>query len=469
VSLGVSDVSVVGDGIELVSHVSLAVEPSKPLTLLGETGSGKSLLAQAIMGTVPRGLTVSGHVSVHGDVQAADDQQARRKYWGRTLAVLPQEPWSALDPTMRALPQVGEVYQRVRQIAGGRPSANVRAAEDLAALHLSDAGRAFPFMLSGGMAQRVAFAAARAGGGDVLIADEPTKGLDADRRDGIVSMLRSHLEQRGTLLTITHDVSIARALGGAIAVMLEGRIVEQGPAVMVLASPTHTYTRRLLAAEPSAWPERSARASGELVLSARGVAKAFGERRLFSGIDLDVRAADLIAIIGSSGSGKTTLGGVLLGLVASDEGVITRPGQAPAWKYQKLYQDPVASFAPRATLRMLLEDVVERHGREWSVVEQLLQRVRLSHMLLDRRPDQVSGGELQRFALVRVLLIDPVVVFADEPTSRLDPITQQETLELLVETAADRGCALILVTHDHVIAEKLGARIVALGAIGSPS
>jgi peptide/nickel transport system ATP-binding protein len=282
----------------------------------------------------------------------------------------------------------------------------------------------------------------------------------------VVSMLRSHVDEGGTLLTITHDVSVARALGGTIAVMLDGRIVEHEAADRLLTHPRHPYTQRLLAADPNAWPQRTPRVAGDLVLSAQRVAKGFGARRLFANVDLTVGAGELVAITGPSGSGKTTLGNLLLGLIAADAGVIVRPQQAPPWKYQKLYQDPVASFAPRATLRTLLEDVVERHGREWSAVDGLLRQVRLSATLLDRRPHEVSGGELQRFALVRVLLIEPVLIFADEPTSRLDPITQQETLELLVDTAADRDCALILVTHDHVIAEKLGARIVSLDTLG---
>lgn len=464
-SLAIDDITVSSGDIVLVKQVSLSVATATPLTLLGETGSGKSLLAQAVVGALPRELTVTGSVSVLGDRHRAADQEARRHYWGRTLALLPQEPWTALDPTMRALPQVAEVYERVQRV-GDRRASEMRAAADFEALHLTGASRAYPFTLSGGMAQRVAFAAARAGGGTVLIADEPTKGLDADRRSSVVSMLRSHVEQGGTLLTITHDVSIARALGGTIAVMLEGQIVEQGPAERLLTSPHHPYTKRLLAAEPRAWPPRSPASGGTVVLSAKGVAKRFGGNRLFSNVTLDVRAGDLTAIIGPSGSGKTTLGNVLLGLVAPDEGVVQRTTDAPPWKYQKLYQDPVASFAPRVSLRVLLQDVVERHGRDWLDVEKLLQRVRLPSSLLDRRPDQVSGGELQRFALVRVLMLDPVLIFADEPTSRLDPITQQETLELLVDTAADRGCALILVTHDHVIAEKLGATILPLEALG---
>lgn len=153
---------------------------------------------------------------------------------------------------------------------------------------------------------------------------------------------------------------------------------------------------------------------------------------------------------------------MLLGLIAPDQGTVARRASTSPWKFQKLYQDPVASFAPRATLRRLLQDLVRLHGRDWSAVERLQRRMRLGADLLDRRPDQVSGGELQRFALVRVLLLDPVLVFADEPTSRLDPITQQETLELLVESTAERGCALLLVTHDHVIAEKLCSRVVSL-------
>ena len=460
--LDVANLTVAVADVALVRDVSLRIRASQALTLLGDTGSGKSLLAQAIMGTLPPELRAAGRVAIMGTEYDAADRTARRAQWGHTVALLPQEPWTSLDPTMRSLPQVSESYKHVRGVDGGWPSARRQAARDLSALGLPDANRKYPFMLSGGMAQRVAFAAAVAGGATLLIADEPTKGLDPERRTHVIAVLRSILETGGSLLTITHDVAIARALGGTVAIMLEGAIVEQGPAETVLSQPQHEYTRRLLASDPDTWHTRGASGSSQLVLTGRGLSKRFGARTLFTDVSIDVHAGERIALTGPSGSGKTTLGGILLGLVAPDRGVVTRTTAGQAWEYQKLYQDPVSSFAPHLTIRRALLDVVARHGRGWVAVERLLRRVRLGPELLDRRPDQVSGGELQRFALVRVLLVDPVLLFADEPTSRLDPITQQEILELLVETTEERGCALVLVTHDARVADALCSKTIAL-------
>lgn len=460
--LEVQHLSVRAGQTELVHDVSLAIAEGQPLTLLGETGSGKSLLAQAIMGTLPTGLDATGRVVIAGDSTNASAAADRRHLWGRSLAHLPQEPWVALDPTMRALPQVSEGYARVRGVEGSAARARELALADLTALTLRDAGRKYPFMLSGGMAQRVAFAAARAGGASVLIADEPTKGLDAALSSDIVAILKGALERGGTLLTITHDVSMARALGGQVAVMLNGALVEQGSAADVLTSPRHEYTIRLLAAEPAAWPVRHSITNGSPVLTGRGLSKHFGTERLFGNIDLEIRSSERLAITGPSGSGKTTLGNTLLGLVSPDAGTVTRAADIAPWRFQKLYQDPVAAFPPRLTIRLALEDLVARHRLAWERVESLMQRLRLANDLLDRRPDQVSGGELQRFSLVRVLLLDPVLIFADEPTSRLDPITQQETIDLLVETTAQQQCALLLVTHDQAIAANVAGHSLTL-------
>lgn len=316
-------------------------------------------------------------------------------------------------------------------------------------------------MLSGGMAQRAAFAATRASGGRLVLVDEPTKGLDATLRDSLVELLQGVLAEGGALFTITHDVHVARALGGTVAVMLDGRIVERGPATQVLSAPAHDYTRRLLAAEPERWPPRTPAPIGAPVVTATGLAKSFGTHRVFADIAVTLHAGERLAITGPSGSGKTTLGNVLLGLVAADRGGITRRPGRPTWKYQKLYQDPVAAFAPRATIRQSLADVIALHHLDWGTVDAYMQRLRLAPDLFDRRPDQVSGGELQRFALARVLLLEPDVIFADEPTSRLDPISQQETIDVLVHEAARAGAALMLVTHDPAIAANVGQQVLA--------
>ncbi len=166
---------------------------------------------------------------------------------------------------------------------------------------------------------------------------------------------------------------------------------------------------------------------------------------------------------GPSGSGKSSLGDILLGLLKPDAGQVQRATGISIHRYQKLYQDPPAAFPARATLKQSLADLVALHRLEEVRIAPLMQRLRLAEHLLDRRPDQVSGGELQRFALLRVLLLDPVFLFADEPTSRLDLITQQETVELLVELARERGCALLLVSHDTALIEKTCDRTISIG------
>jgi len=462
--LEVRNLSVQAGATAVVRDASLQLDASQKYTLLGETGSGKSLLAQAIMGNLPAGLSSSGSIAVFGETSAADEPMKRQRLWGHSLALLPQEPWLALDPTMRALSQVAETYQKVGRVPDGVKGARRRASADFSSLGLAGAERKLPGALSGGMAQRTAFAVVRAGGARLLIVDEPTKGLDAGLRDGVVSMLKQVADNGGAVLTITHDVAAARLLGGTIGIMLDGEIVEQGPADQVLAQPRHDYTRRLLAADPESWAPRTQPAPGPPVLTAKGLSKRFGEQQLFADLDIEIASGGRVAVVGPSGSGKTTLGGMLLGVVPPDSGSVSRRPDVPAWKYQKLYQDPIAAFAPRVRLRTSLRDLVSRHGLQWADVEKWMERTRLRASLLDRLPDQVSSGELQRIALVRVLLLKPVLLVADEPTSRLDPITQQETIYLLAECLADLGCALVLVTHDAAIAGNIASRVLTLSA-----
>ena len=201
----------------LVDAASFSLHAGEVLTLLGESGSGKSLLAQAVMGTLPADLIARGLLRVGGRESRADDPEQRRALWGRQMVLLPQEPWSALDPIMRAHAQVAETHRLVRGLPAALASRQATA--DLVRLGLGADASKYPFLLSGGMAQRVAFAATTASQAPVLIADEPTKGLDYAMRDQVVELLRSALAAGGALLVITHDVAVPRALGGQVAVM----------------------------------------------------------------------------------------------------------------------------------------------------------------------------------------------------------------------------------------------------------
>lgn len=463
--LSAEGISVHAGGECLVRTASLALHAGRPLTILGETGSGKSLLAQAIIGTLPPGLRAEGRVKVAGQVLDPGQPAAFRALWGRQIGILPQEPWLSLDPLMSAAAQVSEGHALVR----GLPWAQARAAaaRDLAQLGLVQAGRQRPDQLSGGMAQRAAFAAARAGGARIVIADEPTKGLDADRRDEIGRLLLAGTAAGGGLMTITHDLALARALDGDLVVVREGRIVEQGRAAQVLAHPQDEYTRALIAADPSAWPHphpqpQPHEVAGAPILSARDLTVMRGGRVLISNCDVELYPGQIVGIWGPSGCGKSTLGDALLGLVPLAGGTVTRAPGCAAVRFQKLYQDPPSAFPGSVTLGRALADLVARHGLDRRRIGALLDRLRLSPRLLQRRPDEVSGGELQRLALLRVLLLDPVFLFADEPTSRLDLITQAEVTRLMVQVARDTGMGLLIVSHDADLLAKVADQVIRL-------
>ncbi|GGG62427.1 ABC transporter ATP-binding protein [Kocuria dechangensis] len=464
------DVQVTHEGRTLVDVPRLTLRPGRAVTIVGESGSGKSLLAHALMGSLPHALHATGEIHLGPDRSSLTDTRARRKLWGRRLALLPQEPVLALDPTMRVHHQVAEGHPRFLHGRRGRAEALELAGTRLAGLGLGGTEQAYPHTLSGGMAQRVAFAAATIGGAEVLIADEPSKGLDTGSRDALARLLTRHVDQGGSLLTITHDLDLARAVGGTLLVMRQAGIVEQGPTEQVLARPAHTWTQRLLAAQPRRWtpPWRDTTpdpAAGTTLITGSGLRKAYGARPLFSGLDLEIAAGERLSLTGPSGCGKTTLGGILLRLVPPDAGEVRHhPGLAEG-RVQKLYQDPSVAFAPRVPIRTGLRDVVRRHRADPARVHLLLERLGLDPALLDRRPGEVSGGELQRLAIIRAMLVEPRVLFADEPTSRLDLLTQEETVGCLMDQVVEHGAALVLVTHDLDLAAAVADRQVSLDGI----
>lgn len=474
--LQVSDLAVVTTDAQatvLVEATSFTLHQGQVLTLLGESGSGKSLLAQVIMGTLPAGLSARGSIRVGAQESPAARGERRRALWGKQLALLPQEPWSALDPTMRTHAQVTETYRLVRGLSA-QESVD-RATRDLAQLGLAPASRQFPFQLSGGMAQRVAFAACTASGAPVLIVDEPTKGLDSDLRDQIVGLLRQVQAAGGAVLVITHDIGVPRALGGQVTVMRQSRVVETGASHDVLNAPQQAYTRALLNADPTRWPDSPRCASdtaartvdAQPLVEGCGLTQRFGPNILFECLSLRLHPGERLAITGASGSGKTTLGNIVLGLVKPTAGSVARRKGLHPQAFQKLYQDPLAAFAPRVRLCTALQDLMNRHRLPPFILPPLLNRLGLDETLLQRLPDQVSGGELQRIALARVLLLQPALLFADEPTSRLDPISQQQTMALLTSTLAERGGAMLLVTHDATLARKVCERRVCVGSTES--
>lgn len=310
--LAVKGLSVHAGGKALVRDVDLRVAAGECLVVMGESGSGKSLLAHAIMGDLAPGLVARGEVSVAGERIDALTQDERRAFWGKRIALLPQEPWLSLDPLMRVESQIAETHALV----AGRDwaDANSRAAKDLGRLGLSASARQLPFRLSGGMAQRVAIAATMAAEAGLLIADEPTKGLDADACAGVAASLRAQMEQGRAVVVVTHDIGLARALGGRIAVMRNADMVETGDTRNVLSAPRHDYTKMFVAADPAKWPRPVAHTGGAPVLRGESLSAARGAKTLFEAVDVTLACGEIACVQGPSGGGKTTLGAVLLGL-----------------------------------------------------------------------------------------------------------------------------------------------------------
>jgi peptide/nickel transport system ATP-binding protein len=460
--LNVQDLSVrTASGISLFEGANLTLNAGERLTVVGESGAGKSLLAQAIIGALPAGLSAHGQVEIAG--HATNGKKAlTQPLWGSTVTMLPQEPWSALSPLMRMLPQVAEAARYAQSQSWAQ--ALQAAQERLAQLGLSQAGQQWLHQISGGMAQRVGIAASGLAGASLLIADEPTKGLDSTAVQQVAKLLLGMQGAGQALLTITHDLDLAQQLGGQLMVMQQGQVVEAGDAQAVLSKPQHAYTKALLAAQPRHWRPLALPVPSETqqVIAAQGLAKAFGANKLFASIDLSLKRGEIMAVSGASGCGKSTLGNMLLGLVQADAGKIERAA-LPNWKFQKLYQDPPAAFSPHRQIGAALQDIIARHSLDASKIEPLMAQLKLHSGLLARLPAQVSGGELQRLALLRLLLLEPAFIFADEPSSRLDVITQQQTMSLLCEAAQSNGCAVLLVSHDAHLAKVCSHQHLSLG------
>lgn len=351
-------------------------------------------------------------------------------------------------------------------------------------------GRRYPHELSGGQRQRVAIAIAVACGPDLLIADEPTTALDVTTQAEILRLILDLRARTGlAVLFITHDFGVVRDIADHIVVMQKGEVVEQGDAAKVLRTPTHPYTRRLLAAVPALESHRSTLPSDlPVVLELEGITKThFVRRRLLGstrpatqalrGVDLTLRAGETVALVGESGSGKSTLGQIIAGLVERDAGIFRLSGETigrsrdlftrerrPA--VQMVFQDPRSSLNPRHSIRRILTEPLRQASVSKAEadrrMEELLFRVGLDPSSADRKPHAFSGGQRQRIGLARALMLGPRLLVADEPVSALDVSIQAQVLDLLAELQRGLGLAMLFITHDLRVAARVADRIAVM-------
>jgi peptide/nickel transport system ATP-binding protein len=490
VALSVRDLSVsLPKGMErafAIENVSFDLKRGQILCIIGESGSGKSVTANAIMGLLPKVIRVSsGAIQLDGTNIVGLAADKLRDLRGRVVSMIFQDPLSALNPLMTVGAQIDEAI--AAHGIGTSKSRRDRAIELLTEVGLPDVQlmyHQYPFRLSGGQRQRVMIAMALALEPAILIADEPTTALDVTTQAQILKLIRDIQRRKGmSVMFITHDFGVVAEIADSVVVMEKGHIVEQGSAAQVLRSPSHPYTRRLIAAVPHLTGEDRVpleAASKEPILKVEGLVKTyrsgsalFGSQRIVPAVNqvsFDLAPGRTLGVVGESGSGKSSLGRLLIKLLDSDDGRILFEGRDVAKLseaefrplrplIQMIFQDPFASLNPRSTVGRILTVGPVAHGMPYAKACEKA-RALLSHVGLDagafgRYPHEFSGGQRQRIGIARALMFKPKLLIADEAVSALDVSIQAQILKLLDQIQQETGVSMIFITHDLRVASQI--------------
>jgi peptide/nickel transport system ATP-binding protein len=515
--------------VKAVQHVNISVAKGETLGIVGESGSGKSVTSYAVMRILDRaGKIAEGSVMFSGiDVKAASEA-AMRDLRGREVSMIFQNPRAALNPIRKVGDQIEDVLrQHVQQAAvGDRGEKAIEALEQVRIARPRERYHAYPFELSGGMCQRVVIALALACNPQLLIADEPTTGLDVTTQKAVMDLIVELTQRRGmSTILITHDLGLAAAYCDRVVVMEKGRVVETATSVDIFANPQHPYTRKLMRATPRVGvslrdllPEEEAAAlpqvttpdstgAGEMAKPLLLVDKLVKEyprqgatallSKLFSrkppvepeifravdGISFTVGHGESVGLVGESGCGKSTTSMMVMRLLDQTSGRIVFDGEEiggimpnafarlPLRKsIQMVFQDPTDSLNPRFTAARAIVDPIlqlgDIRGRDAlrARCEELATRVGLPLNLLDRFPHQLSGGQKARVGIARAIALHPKLVILDEPTAALDVSVQAVVLNLLQDLKASMGMSYLFVSHDLNVVRLLCDRVIVMRA-----
>ena len=463
------------DHAPVLKAVDLTVAPGETLGLVGESGSGKSMTALAIMGLLPEGANASGDIAFEGRNLLTLDEKALCTIRGKEIGLIFQEPMTALNPLKRVGDQIAESFMLHEGLAYADALIHARALMDRVGLETIPATR-FPYELSGGQRQRVVIAIAIACKPKLVIADEPTSALDVTTQAQILQLLRDLTRESGAaLLLISHDLAVIASMADRIAVMKSGSIVEQGSARDFFTSMQHPYSRSLLAAVTHQPSRQARRLERDPFLEAKNCSRLYQDNSIFGrhkntvtavdNVSLTISAGETVGLVGESGSGKSTFARALLGLDPLSAGSLMLDGRtlnlnhaadrsALRRKVQLVFQDPYSSFDPRRTIGWsiaeplgLLDEVLSKTEVEQRVQHGLSQ-VGLTPDFAGRYPHEMSGGQRQRAALARALIIKPDLIVLDEPVSALDVSVRAKILDLLAELQAQNHVAYLFITHD---------------------
>ena len=526
-----------GEDVVASQQINLDLIKGQVLALVGESGSGKSVTAMGALGLLSANALVSGSAVLDCCRQNQELVGAAREILDQTrgehVGVIFQEPTTALDPLFTIGDQIAEAIAIHGEGKGKRTTARQRRAVRTQVLNaLSRAGLggdqreteriadSYPHQLSGGQLQRACIALATANNPSVLIADEPTTALDVTVQAEILDLLRQLASEGVAVLLITHDMGVVADVADAVAVMRHGRIIERGDVRTIFASPSHDYTRQLLAAVPRLNSLRGGAGSGADTgadVSGAGLAKvaavnsddaaskgdgvAFrvgdsaqslvhienldvvyrnGRRQMHAvrGVSFDIARGQVLGLVGESGSGKSTIAGTLTGLVPIHSGSVQVDGLEVAGASGRklrgvrsqtgiVFQNPASSLNPRRSVGASIGQPLQLHtnltnAQRRQRVNELLEAVRLPASMAQRYPHEMSGGQRQRVAIARALALQPQLLIADEPTSALDVSVQAVVLELLASLQHELGFACLFVSHDLAVVEQVASQVVVL-------
>ncbi|SFI72114.1 nickel ABC transporter ATP-binding protein NikE [Amycolatopsis sacchari] len=490
-NLGITYRTAAGE-VEAVREVNLRLEPGDTLGVAGESGSGKSTVAMSVLRLLPKSARVSGEILLDGeDVTAMRWGRLRAVRWSEASIVF-QGAMHALNPVRSIGTQIAEPIRLHAEKPPGDAEVKARVAELLEQVDLP-ASRAgdYPHELSGGQKQRVMIAMALACRPRLIIADEPTTALDVIVQAQVLQLLSKLVaEQRLGLIMISHDLSVLAATCARIAVMYRGELVEEGPGKELMATPRHEHTRALAAAFPTVGdpasrfapatssplpPEPETRPEQDVLLEARDLRVSYGDIAAVAGVDLQVRAGEIVALVGQSGSGKTTLARTLLGLQKPTAGQVLYRGSPLTERGLKAYrrqvqlvlQDPASALNPGHTVYEAVAEGPRIHGlpgdERQRVVEALeAAELRPAEQFLSRLPHELSGGQRQRVVIAGALALEPSVLVADEPVASLDASVRGEILGLLLRLRRELGLAGLVITHDLGLAWNIADRVAVM-------
>ncbi len=503
--------------VTAVRSVNLQVAKGETLGIVGESGSGKSVTSYAVMRILDRaGRIVSGGIEFGGMQLHDAPEDMMSDLRGREISMIFQNPRAALNPIRTVGKQIEDVL--IRHAQATHEQAKAKAIEALERVRIRDAARryhAYPFELSGGMCQRVVIAIALACKPQLLIADEPTTGLDVTTQKAVMELVRELTRSEGmSTLLITHDLGLAGEYCDRIIVMEKGEVVEQQDTAKLFTAPAHPYTRRLIRSTPHAaatirdlMPDDQRLplpptmiVSDEPLLEVKNLVKQFdapggvlqrirnrGKKeagyRAVDNVSFSIARGESVGLVGESGCGKSTTSAMVMRLLDATAGSIRFKGQeltavtAAAFarspqrrELQMVFQDPHESLNPRATAAQSIADPLLRlegmtnNAEIRARVEALATQVGLQHELLDRLPHQLSGGQKARVGIARAISTKPELLILDEPTAALDVSVQAVVLNLLADLKAEFGMSYLFVSHDLEVVRLLCDRVIVMRA-----